>query len=102
MGVAVSSEAEAKAIGAAYILSSDISKMKQSTGGKIGGMFGKVTGVPTGGSPFDAQVDFKLVKLADGSTVLSSKAASKSESEAQRAAEVILGQEAVAVLGSVR
>jgi len=102
MGIAVSSEAEARSMGAAYILTSDISKLKQSTGGKIGGMFGKVTGVPTGGSPYDAQVDYKLVKLADGSTVLSSKAASKSESEAQRAAEVILGQEAAAVLGSVK
>ena len=102
MGVAVTSEAEARSVGAAYILSSDISKMKQSTGGKIGGMFGKVTGVPTGGSPYDAQVDYKLVKVADGSTVLSSKATSKSDSDAQRAAEGILGQAAVAVLGSVK
>jgi hypothetical protein len=96
MGIAVSSEAEARSMGAAYILTSDISKLKQS---KVGGLFGKVTGVQTGAANYDAQVDFRLVKLADGSTALSSKAAAKSESDAQRAAEGILGQEAIAVLG---
>ena len=99
MGVAVSSEAEARSMGATYILTSDISKLKQS---KVGGLFGKVTGVTTGAANYDAQVDFKLVKVADGSTVLSSKAAAKSETEAQRAAEGILGQEAIAVLGAAR
>jgi hypothetical protein len=101
MGVAVSSEAEARSMGATYILWSDISKLKQSTAGKIGGVFGRATGAPTGGN-YDAQVDYKLVKLADGSTALSSKAASKSESDIQRAAETILGQEATAVLGVAR
>ena len=102
MGVAVSSEAEARSMGAAYILWTDISKLKQSTAGKIGGMFGRATGAPTGGGNYDAQADYKLVKLGDGSTVLSSKASSKTETDAQRAAEGILGQEASAVLGAVK
>jgi len=102
MGVAVSSEAEARSMGATYILWTDISKLKQSTAGKIGGMFGRATGAPTSGGNYDAQADFKLVKLADGSTALSSKSTSKSESDAQRAAEALLGQEATAVLGAAK
>jgi hypothetical protein len=102
MGVAVSSEAEARSMGATYILWTDISKLKQSTAGKIGGMFGRATGAPTGGGNYDAQADFKLVKVADGSIALSSKATSKTETEAQRAAEAILAQEASAVLGAAR
>lgn len=101
MAFAASSEAEARSMGANYILWSDISKLKQSTAGKIGGMFGRATGAPTSGT-YDAQVDFKLVKIGDGSTVLSSKANSKSETDAQRAAEAILGQEATAVLGAAK
>ncbi|HEV7701548.1 MAG TPA: hypothetical protein VGO43_15060 [Pyrinomonadaceae bacterium] len=97
-GMAVGSEAEAKAAGATYILTSDISKLKQS---KAGGLFGAVTGI-SAAAKFDAQVDYKLVKLADGSMVLSSKAASKSETEANAAAQNILGMEAVAVLGAIR
>lgn len=102
MGIAASSEAEARSMGATYILWTDISKLKQSTGGKIGGMFGHAVGVPTGGGNYDAQVEYKLVKVADGSTVLASKATSKSENDAQRAAEAILGQEASAVLGAAK
>jgi hypothetical protein len=102
MGIAVSSEAEARSMGAAYILSTDITRLKQSTGGKIGGMFGHAVGVPTGGGAYDAQVEYKLVKVADGSTVLSSKASSKTDTEAQRAAEGILGQEATAVLAAAK
>jgi curli biogenesis system outer membrane secretion channel CsgG len=96
--IAVSSEADARAAGATYILTSDISKLKQS---KAGGLFGAVTGI-SAAAKFDAQVDYKLVKLADGSMVLSSKAASKSETEANAAAQNILGMEAVAVLGAIR
>jgi len=102
MAFAASSEAEARSMGASYILWSDISKLKQSAAGKIGGMFGRATGAPTGGGNYDAQVDYKLVKLGDGSTVLSSKATSKTENNAQGAAEAILGQEASAVLGAAK
>ena len=101
MAMAASSEAEARSMGANYILWSDISKLKQSTAGKIGGIFGRATGAPTGGN-YDAQVDFKLVKVSDGSTALSSKAMSKTENNAQGAAEAILGQEAAAVLAAAK
>jgi hypothetical protein len=98
MGVAVSSEAEARSIGAAYLLTSDITKLKQS---KAGGLFGAVTGI-TAGAKYDAEVSYKLVKLADGSTALTNKASAKSETEANAAAQGILGQEARAVLGMVK
>jgi len=97
--VSVGSEADAKAASCDLLLSSDISKLKQSTAGKVGGLFGKVTNLPTAGS-YDAQVDFKLVSLTNGQTKLSSKATSKSESDAGRAAEAILGDEAQAVLNA--
>ncbi|MBV9243167.1 MAG: hypothetical protein JO314_14300, partial [Acidobacteria bacterium] len=99
MAIAVSSQAEAQAAGATYFLTSDISKLKQSAAGKIGGIFGRATGAPTGGGNYDAQVDYRLIKLSDGSTAISNKATSKTESSAQSAAEAILGQEASAVLG---
>jgi hypothetical protein len=98
MGIAVSSEAEARSMGATYRLSSDITKLKQS---KAGGLFGAVTGI-NAAAKYDAEVNYKLIKLADGSTALSSKSSAKSETEAQAAAEGILGQEARAVLGVVK
>ena len=98
MGIPVSSEAEARSIGATYLLSSDITKLKQS---KAGGMFGAVTGI-TAGAKFDAEVNYKLVKLGDGSSVLASKSSAKSETEAQAAAEGILAAEARAVLAAIK
>jgi len=100
--VSVGSEADAKAAGCDYILSSDISKLKQSTAGKVGGIFGKVTSIPTGGGSYDAQVDFKLTSLKSGQSVLQSKASGKTETDASRAAESILAQEATAVLGAAK
>lgn len=101
MAVAVSSEADARTMGLEYVLTTDIVKLKQSKAGKIGGLFGSVAGVPTAGS-FDAQVEYKLVKISDGKVVLQSKAANKSETDAMLAARKILGMEATAVLGAIR
>ena len=98
-GVTVGNEADARAAGCDFILSSDFSKLKQSAAGKIGGMFGKVTNTGVGGN-YDAQVDFKLVSLKSGATTLQNKSASKSESNVDRAAEGVLSQEAAAVLAS--
>ncbi len=97
-GVAVTSESDARSSNCDFVLSSDFSKLKQSTAGKIGGMFGKVTNTSVGGN-YDAQIDFKLVSLKSGQTTLQNKAASKSESNVDRAAEGVLAQEANAVLG---
>ena len=66
-GIAVTSEADARSAGCDYVLSSDFSKLKQSTASKIGGMFGKVTNTDTSASrTYDTQVDFKLVSLKRG------------------------------------
>lgn len=97
--IAVSSEAGARAANCDYVLTSDISKLKQSTASKIGGVFGKVTNTDTSASRnYEAQVDFKLVMLASGQTIIQNKAASKSESDVDRAAEGVLALEANAVL----
>lgn len=101
--IAVSSEADAKAMNCDYLLSSDISKLKQSTASKIGGMFGKVTNTDTSGTQnFDTQVDFKLTSLASGQSVLQSKAAAKVAGSAETAAQNVLSQEASAVLGAAK
>ena len=88
-------------MGLDYVLTTDIVKLKQSTAGKIGGLFGKVTGTPTAGT-YDAQAEYKLIKISDNKVVLQSKAANKSETEAMAAAQNILGMEATAVLGAIR
>lgn len=101
MAVPVSSEADARAKNLDYLLMSDITKLKQSTAGKIGGLFGKVAGTPTAGA-YDAQVEYKLMKLADGKVTFQSKSSAKSETEVNAAAENILGMEAASVLGAIR
>ncbi|MGH7784079.1 MAG: hypothetical protein ACREO5_09610, partial [Candidatus Binatia bacterium] len=101
--VAVSSESDAKAAGCDFLLSSDFSKLKQSTAGKIGGMFGKITNTDTSAAAkYDAQVDYRLTSLSNGQSVLQNKAAAKTESDADRAAQGVLAQEASAVLAAAR
>lgn len=100
--VAVSSEAEARSSSCDYVLSSDFSKLKQSTASKIGGMFGKVTGGdPNAMKNYDVQVDYKLVALTGGKT-LASKASNKSESNVDRAAESVLAMEAQQILSAIQ
>ena len=99
--IAVSSEAEARAVGCDYFLTSDFTKLKQSTAGKIGGMFGGMTGAPTAGK-FDAQLDYSLVSLADGKSVVKAKAATKTETEVNQAAQATLSIEAQAVLAAAK
>ncbi len=100
--VAVNSEADAKAASCDYVLSSDFSKLKQSTASKIGGMFGKVTNTDTSSARnYDAQIEYKLVPLSGGKAV-SSKASNKSESDVDRAAEAALSQEVSAILSAVK
>ena len=99
--VAVSSESDAKSASCDYVLTSDFSKLKQSSASKIGGMFGKVTGTDTSAAKnYDAQVDFKLVALSGGKNV-ANKASNKSESNVDRAAEAVLSQEASTILGQI-
>ncbi|HQX56908.1 MAG TPA: hypothetical protein PLP07_13350 [Pyrinomonadaceae bacterium] len=102
-GFAVSSEAQAREAGCDYILSSDFSKLKQSTASKIGGIFGKVTNTDTSSAQkIEAQVDFKLVSLKTGQTMLQNKAAGKTESSVDGAVEGVLATEAISVLAVAR
>ncbi len=102
-GFAVGSEAEARAADCDYILSSDFSKLKQSTSSKIGGLFGKVTNTDTSASlNYEAQVEFKLVKVAGGGSVLQTKASNKTAGNVDRAAEAVLAIEAAAVLSAAK
>ncbi|MBK8464436.1 MAG: hypothetical protein IPL32_01265 [Chloracidobacterium sp.] len=97
--VAVNSEADAKALNCDYILTSDISKLKQSTASKIGGLFGKVTNTDSSASRnYESQVDFKLILLTSSQSVLQSKAAAKIVGDADMAAQGVLAQEATAIL----
>lgn len=97
-GVAVASEAEARTLNCDYIVTSEFTKLKQSTASKFGGVFGAVTGADTGSPKYEAQVDFKVVKLADGKSVLQKKASGKTESDAQRAAESVIAAAAAMVM----
>jgi len=100
--VAVGSEIDARAANCDYVLTSDFSKLKQSTASKIGGMFGKITNKDTSATRnYDAQVDFKLTDLTGGKTV-SNKAANKTEGDADRAAESVLALEAEQILSTIQ
>lgn len=101
--IAVNSEADAKALNCDYILSSDISKLKQSTASKIGGLFGKVTNTDSSASRnYEAQVEFKLLSLTNGQSILQSKASAKIAGDADTAVQGVLAQEAAAVLAAAK
>ena len=101
--VPIANESDAKSANCDYILTSDFTKLKQSSASKIGGMFGKVTGADVSAAKnYEAQIDFKLVAAATGKTAAQNKGASKSEANVDRAAENALNQEAAAVLGAVK
>jgi len=101
--IPIGTEADAKREDCDYILTSNISKLKESTASKIGGLFGKVTSTDSSASrSFEAQVDFKLMTLADGKAVLQNKASAKVAGDAEVAAQGVLSQEATAVLAAAK
>ena len=93
MAVPVSSEAEARAKNLDYVLATDITKLKQSTAGKIGGLFGKVAGTPTSGA-FDAQLEYRVTRLSDGKVTLKGNWSSKAKTEVNDAANELMDKEA--------
>jgi hypothetical protein len=102
-GMAVGSESEAKAAGCDYVVTSDLSKLKESNASKFGGILGKVTSTDTSGSRhFDVQVDYKLMSLASNQQVLQSKASAKFDGSADAAAQNVLSLEAAAVLAGAK
>jgi hypothetical protein len=100
--IAVRSEAEARAAGCDFLLSSDVSRLKLSTASKIGGIFGKVTNSDTGGKSYDAQVDYSLKSLSSGQSVVQNKAAGKTSGDANTVVKAMLTQEVQTVLSSIR
>ncbi len=73
--------AEAQAKQVSYILYTDIATLKApSAGKKIGGMFGRATGISSGDTgKAEAKLDFRLVPTAGSGTTLELSATAKAE-----------------------
>jgi hypothetical protein len=95
-------EAEAKAKQCDFILYTDISALKISAAKKLGGMFGRATGVGSGGiDKTEAKVEFKLFAVTETSPRLQSSASAKEEGD-EASAGTALDQEARMVTGEAR
>lgn len=80
--VAIGSEADAQKMNCDYVLTTDIKSLKQSAAGKIGGMFGKVTGASTSGGSVESVIAYGLKGLtSSASASLQSEATAKSEGQ---------------------
>ena len=84
-----------------FILSTDISAIKQSAANKIGGMFGRATGVGAA-ERFEAKVEYTLTPVAGGAALVQSNASAKEEGGAEASVSAALRKEAQAVLAKVR
>lgn len=84
-------EAEARQKQCDFILYTDIAAIKQASAGKkIGGMFGKVTGVGSGGiDKSEARVDYRLIPTGASSPQIQSSATGKEEGDEQSAGAAI-------------
>jgi hypothetical protein len=85
-----------------FILTTDISAIKQSAANKIGGMFGRATGVGGGAERFEAKVEYTLVPASGGAALVQSNASAKEEGAAEASVSAALRKEAQAVLSKVR
>ncbi|MDQ3906931.1 MAG: hypothetical protein M3268_01165 [Acidobacteriota bacterium] len=94
-------QAEAKQKECDFVLFTDISGLKQSTANKIGGMFGRATGVGAAADRFEAKVDYTLTPVAGGAPTQSS-ATAKEDGGADASVNSALRKEAQAVLARVR
>ena len=75
-------DAEAKNKQCDFVLYTDISALKLSAAKKLGGMFGRATGVGSGGADkTDAKIDFKLIPVGESSPRLQSSTAGKEEGD---------------------
>ena len=92
--------AEAKQKECDFILYTDITDLKQSTAGKVGGMLGRATGINTGKDSFEARIEFRLLTTA-GERRLESSATAK-EQDAYSSVGAAVDREAKAVLPAVR
>jgi hypothetical protein len=85
-----------------FILSTDISALKQSAANKIGGMFGRATGVGGGAERFESKVEYTLVPASGGAALVQSNASAKEEGGAEASVSAALRKEAQAILIKVR
>lgn len=100
--VSINSEADAKAMSCDFVLTTDVSKLKQPAISKLGGVFGKVTNTDASAiQKFEAQVDFKLTN-SGGQVILQSKTVQKSEGSAETVTEAALAQQAQQVLSKAK
>ena len=90
-------DAEAKAKQCDFILLTDLTALKSS---KVGGMFGRVTGVDTAAKT-EAKVDFKLFAVGESSPRIQSSASAKEEGE-EASAGTALESEAKMVITEAR
>ena len=94
---AIEADAECKVKQCDFILYTDLSTLKAS---KIGGMFGRVTGV-TAAAKTEAKLDYKLVAVGETAPRLQASASAKEEGD-ENSAGTALAQEARAVSAAVR
>jgi hypothetical protein len=94
---AIEADAECKIKQCDFILYTDLATLKAS---KIGGMFGRVTGV-TAAAKTEAKLDYKLVAVGETSPRLQASASAKEEGD-DNSAGTALAQEAKAVSAAVR
>ncbi|MGH8458838.1 MAG: hypothetical protein ACRESV_05765, partial [Nevskiales bacterium] len=85
--------AEARQKECDFILYTDVAKLKQG-GGKLGGMFGKVTGGAGGMGKYEVAVNFRLFATGDEGARLASTATTKGEGEAGEVLASVMPEEA--------
>jgi hypothetical protein len=101
-GSPAEAEVEAKAKQCDFILFTDIASLKVSTAKKLGGMFGRATGVGSGGiDKTEAKVEFKLLAVNESSPRLQSTASAKEEGD-EASAGTAIDQEAKMVSAEAR
>ncbi|MGB9179904.1 MAG: hypothetical protein WCB68_11720 [Pyrinomonadaceae bacterium] len=84
-------EAEARQKQCDFILYTDIAALKQASASKkIGGMFGRATGVGSGGiDKTEARIDYRLIPVGSSSPQIQSSASAKEEGDEQSAGAAI-------------
>jgi len=94
--------AEAQAKQVSYILYTDIATLKApSTGKKIGGMFGRATGIGSADTgKGEAKLDFRLVPTGSSSPIAQSSASAKEETT-EGSLNAAIRDEAQAVIGAI-
>jgi len=92
-------EVEAKAKDCDYVLFTDISALKSSSAKKLGGVFGRVTGMEGLGKT-EARIEFQLYALGDSKARLQSNATAKEEGD-EPSARAALTTEAKMVIAAV-